>query len=460
MPDDPNTVSIVVPTGCLGAGVKREQVEWGIRQGAVAVAADAGSTDSGPSCLATGISKLSRDAVKRDMRAMMEAAIPAGVPILVGTCGTGGTDMGVDWTRDITVELARELGMTPKIALLYSEQKKSVILDKIAHDQVRALSPADELDAGTVEGCDHIVALMGPEPYIAALEAGADIILGGRTTDTAVIAAAALMRGAGSGAAWHAGKTAECGGLCTVNPRDGGVMVTIGADYFDVCPLTDGNTVTPETISAHMLYENSDPFRLFEPGCVLDVTDSVYTQLDERTVRVTGSRTEPMPYTMKLEGASAGPFQTLMLIGIEDPAVLAELDFFLDNMSVRLNEIVSTTFPGIEYHLSFRPYGYNAVSGLPRKDYVPKEVGLLMVVTAATQDLATRIAMALNTAFFHFPLRRGIPLPSYGFPFSPAHFERGQVYEFKLNHVMEVSDPMEYVRTEFLTVDQPEEVPA
>ena len=460
MSDEFKPVSIVVPTGCLGAGVKREHVEWGIAQGASAVAADAGSTDSGPSCLATGISKLSRDAVKRDMKAIMQAAIPAGVPILVGTCGTGGTDMGVDWTRDITIELARELGMSPRIALLYSEQKKSVILDKVAQGKIRALAPAEELDVATVEDCDHIVALMGPEPYIAALEVGADIILGGRTTDTAVIAAAALMRGAGSGAAWHAAKTAECGGLCTVNPRDGGVMVTIGADHFDVCPLTEGNTVTPETISAHMLYENSDPFRLYEPGCVLDVTDSVYTQLDKRTVRVTGSRTEPMPYTMKLEGASAGPFQTLMLIGIEDPAVLAEMDFFLDSMSAKLNEIVQTTFPDTDYDLSFRPYGYNAVSGLPRKGYVPKEVGLLMVVTAATQDLASRIAMALNTSFFHFPLRRGIPLPSYGFPFSPAHFERGQVYEFKLNHVMEVSDPMECVRTEYLTVELPEEVSA
>ena len=460
MSDDFKPVSIVVPTGCLGAGVKREQVEWGIAQGAVAVAADAGSTDSGPSCLATGISKLSRDAVKRDMKALMQAAIPAGVPILIGTCGTGGTDMGVNWTRDITIELARELGMSPKIAMLYSEQEKSVVHDKITQGKVRALAPAEDLDAATVEECDHIVALMGPESYIAALEAGADIILGGRTTDTAVIAAAALMRGAGSGASWHAAKTAECGGLCTVNPRDGGVMVTIGADYFDVCPLTEGNTVTPETISAHMLYENSDPFRLFEPGCVLDVNDAVYTQIDERTVRVTGSRTEPMPYTMKLEGASAGPFQTLMLIGIEDPAVLAEMDFFLESMSAKLNEIVQTTFPGVDYDLSFRPYGYNAVSGLPRKGYVPKEVGLLMVVTAATQDLASRIAMALNAAFFHFPLRRGIPLPSYGFPFSPAHFERGQVYEFKLNHVMEVSEPMECVRTEYLTVELPEEVSA
>ena len=40
---------------------------------------------------------------------------------------------------------------------------------------------------------------------------------------------------------------------------------------------------------------------------------------------------------------------------------------------------------------------------------------------------------------------------------SPAEIERGQVYEFKLNHVMEVEDPMECVRTEYVTVRSLEE---
>lgn len=445
-------VSVVVPAGVLGAGIRKHQVEWGIAQGAVAVAVDAGSTDSGPSCLATGISKMSDDAIRRDLRAMMEAALPAGIPILVGTCGTGGTDIGVNWTRDIVIEIARELGVTPKIALLYSEQEKSVVLNKIAAGDIRPLAPSGPLKAETVEECAHIVGLMGAEPYIAAIEAGAEIILGGRTTDTAVIAAAALMRGAGEGPAWHAAKTAECGGMCTVNPRDGGVLITVGKEHFDVCPLSEENTATPETISAHMLYENSDPFRLFEPGCVLDVTDSVYTQLDARTVRVTGSRCEPMPYSMKIEGATLGDFQTLMLIGIEDPSVLEDLDAFIGNMNAKLTEVAEQTFPDERFDLSFRPYGYNAVSGLPRGDYVPREIGLLLIVTARSQSLATRIVKALNPMFFHFPRAPGIPLPSYAFPFSPAEIERGQVYEFNLNHVMELSDPFECVRTEYTTV--------
>ena len=81
----------------------------------------------------------------------------------------------------------------------------------------------------------------------------------------------------------------------------------------------------------------------------------------------------------------------------------------------------------------------------------PREIGLMFVATAATQDLATQIAKTCNPYFFHMPLDRDTPLPSYAFPFSPAEIERGQVYEFKLNHVIAVDHPLELVRTVMIT---------
>jgi hypothetical protein len=45
------------------------------------------------------------------------------------------------------------------------------------------------------------------------------------------------------------------------------------------------------------------------------------------------------------------------------------------------------------------------------------------------------------------PLFEGVELPSYGFAFTPADIPRGQVFEFRLNHVVEVDDPLELVRT-------------
>jgi hypothetical protein len=203
-----------------------------------------------------------------------------------------------------------------------------------------------------------------------------------------------------------------------------------------------------------MLYENSDPFQLPKPGGTLDVREARYEALNDRVVRVTGSRFMPQPYTMKLEGAARGPYQTVMLVGIQDPPVLAEVDRFVAQMHEALVGLVKTkmgTAAG-EFEISLRPYGWNAVSGrAPRPAQAPPaEIGLLFVATALTQELATQIAMTCNPWFFHLPLNAGTELPSYAFPFSPAEIERGPVYEFLLNHVVHVQRPDELVRTEWV----------
>ncbi len=107
---------------------------------------------------------------------------------------------------------------------------------------------------------------------------------------------------------------------------------------------------------------------------------------------------------------------------------------------------------GGEADISLRPYGWNAVSGRPPPAGAPAplEIGLMFVATAATQALATEIAKVCNPFFFHLPVRDGKELPSYGFPFSPAEIERGQVFEFLLNHVVETATPFELVRTRWV----------
>lgn len=450
-----DTIKIIVPCGSLGAGVRPEEVEYGIAQGAHAIASDAGSTDSGAAYLALGISKNNREAVKRDLTILMLAQAKAKIPIMIGSCGQAGGDAGLNWTRDIALEIAHEHNLTPKIALLYSEQDKATLRAKNAEGKIKPLPPLGALDDATIDSCAHIVAAMGPEPYIAALQAGADIVLGGRTTDTAVLSCYALMKGAHTAASWHAAKVAECGAQCSVYPtRGSGVLISIDAEGFNVEPLSPDNRCDPHSVSAHMLYENANPFLLTEPGGVLDVTNSIYTALDSRTVRVTGSVWDKKPYTMKLEGAAAGRFQTIMLVGIQDPAILSRIDEFHDNMLAALNQRVRSAIGETagDFHISLRLYGWNAVSGDKPAPGAPppREVGILFVATAATQAMATQIAKACNPYFFHFPINLEKEIPSHGFAFSPADIERGPVYEFKLNHVVEVTDPMELVRLDWI----------
>ena len=162
---------------------------------------------------------------------------------------------------------------------------------------------------------------------------------------------------------------------------------------------------------------------------------------------------------MKLEGAVGGGYQTLMLVGIQDPEVLAELDRFIEQMHEALVARVRQTMGPRAgcFDISLRAYGWNAVSGdaLPAGTPAPREVGLLFVATAETQETATQIAKTCNPWFFHLPLNPAQELPSYAFPFSPAEIERGQVYEFRLNHVVHVDHPMELVRTAFIGAEEP-----
>lgn len=448
-------VIILVPTGSLGAGVSEAEVAYAIARGAHVIATDAGSTDSGAAYLALGKSKNSHAAVKRDLMIMMRAAHKAGIPIVVGTSGQAGGDINLNWTRDIVVEVANELDIRPRIACLYSEQAKNVIKDKAAAGKVHPLAPMGPIDEATIDACDHIVAAMGPEPFIAAFDAGADIILGGRTTDTAAICCYALWKGAPAGPSWHAGKIGECGGQASVKNIEGrGILLRIDQHGFEVEALNDVNICTPNSVSAHMLYENSDPFMLVEPGGVLDVTSAHYEQVTSRITRVTGSVWHERPYTMKLEGASAGQYQTVMLIGIQDPVVLKDLPTFEANMTGALYERVHATMGEAagDFHISLRIYGWNGTSGdmVPEDTPPPRDVGVLFVVTADTQDIADQIARACNPLFFHMymPGHEG-RMPSYGFAFSPAYIPRGQLYEFRLNHVVEC-EPTELVRTKWV----------
>lgn len=339
------------------------------------------------------------------------------------------------------------------MAALYSEQSPQRMAQLARQGRIRPLEPVVDASPDAFEACDHIVALMGPEPYMAAIDDGADIVFGGRTSDPAVIAALPLMRGAGAGPAWHAGKTAECGALCTTHPRVGGVVVRVGRDDFLVEPVASTNACTPASVSRHMLYENKDPFRLYEPGGVLDVTQSRYEAVGERVVRVAGSRFDPMPYTMKLEGAAAVGFQTIMLVGIQSPEVLADVDGFLQKMQATLVERTARVLglAADAFDISLRPYGWNAVYGaaLAPDTPRPRELGLLFVATAADQATANQIAKTCNPWFFHLPVNEDQDLPSYAFPFSPAEVPRGAVYAFKLNHVVDVADGHELVRRTF-----------
>jgi Acyclic terpene utilisation family protein AtuA len=450
------SIKVMFPSGMLGSGFSETSVARGLTLGANAIAIDAGSTDSGPYYLGAGVSKNAAAAIRRDLRVLLRASQEARIPLVVGSCATSGTNAGVDQVAELAAQIAAQDHLSFPLARIYSEQSKDTLAALLSAGKITPLPPADELDEETLQSCEHIVALMGHEPIVAALEAGANVVLAGRASDTSLVAALALRAGLPAGPSWHAAKTVECGDQCAENPRGEGVLVEIDLNGFTVTPLALDAACTPQSVAAHMLYENVNPFRLTEPSGVLNTSESHYEAIDQRTVRVTGSRFEQTSRpTVKLEGSALAGYETISLVGIADPAVLRGIHDWTDGFRTRLDARVRTLLE-LEPHtyaIDLRLLGQDAVLGpLATTDGPAREVGVLLKVRAADQDTATAIAKTANPLLLHLPSAEMTTMPSYAFITSPAEFEHGPSYEFRLNHVVAVDDPCELFQTQLSEV--------
>ena len=195
------SVRILIPSGALGLGYDATALERGIANKPDLIAIDGGSTDSGPSYLGRGVSKYARSSTKIEWAGLMDAARRAGCPLVIGTAGTCGAGSAVDWLLDITREVLAETGHSAKIAVLRSDQGPDVVAEAFETGRVTPLPAAPEIDVDLIQSCTNIVALAGVEQISAALATGADIVIAGRTTDTAIIAALPIERGVDAGLA-------------------------------------------------------------------------------------------------------------------------------------------------------------------------------------------------------------------------------------------------------------------
>lgn len=446
---------VLVPSGVLGLGFDPDALARGVAANPDIIAIDGGSTDSGPFYLGTSTSKYSRSVCRDEWRQLLEARATAGVPLVIGSCGTCGTAETVDWMFGITCELAAELGQTLRVARLYSDVPVETL--RVARDSGRLspLHPAQTIDDAALEAMTNIVALAGAEQIQAAIHTGADVVLAGRATDTATIAALPLARGAHSGAAWHGAKIAECGAFCTTRPASGVVMVTFDEAGFTVTPMGEGARCTPQSVAAHMLYENSDPWILYEPGGHLDVTAATYTEAAQDGVRVVGAVwVAAGDYRVKLEGARLVGYQTMMLAVIRDPRYVEVVADWADRLLLHCRGLITASLDLQDdaFDIELRLIGVDSALGCLERDRgSPVEVGVMLLITADDQTVATEIAAVINPHLLHYPLTDDEPMPTFTFPVSPVHSNRGAIYEFALNHVLDLNDPMDGFR---LQVDE------
>ena len=460
-------IRFISPTGSVGGGIGEAALDEAMAMGPAFIACDAGTTDAGPFSLGTGMPAFPREAVKRDLALMLLAGHNARIPVIVGSAGTAGGDVHVDWVLEIAREIVGEHHLRFKTAVIYAEQDKGFLKTLLADGRILPLDPAPPIDEGVIDRSARIVGMMGVEPIQAAIQGGAEFVLAGRCSDPALFAAIPIMRGFPVGMSWHAGKISECGTLVceSIGRSKGVILTTVYQDRIDIRPVGANLRCTPQSVAAHSMYETSEPYLHRECSGTLDLTHCAYEAVDEVTVAIRGTQFIPERYTVKLEGAEPVGFQSIIIGGIRDPYVIRQLDSWLAKIKSYVEDSVLRVL-GVhaasgKYSIVFHRYGIDAVMGKlePQATSLPHEVGILLEVTAPTQEMARSIAELCRQPLLHYPIKEWAgSITAFACAHNPAVIDRGPVYRFNLHHVAVPDTPMQMFRTNF--VDLNGEIPA
>jgi hypothetical protein len=447
-------IRAVAATGNLSSGFREETLVRAVQNGADFIGCDAGTTDSGPYYLGSGNPRGPREGVKRNLRLMIREGLNAGIPVIVGSAGHAGGTPHLNWTLEIVRELARENAWHFKLASIDSEIPKELLVAEFQEGRVTPLDPAPELQEASIRQAERFVAMMGIEPIQSALKLGAQVVVTGRCSDVAIYAALPVMEGIPKHVAFHAGKILECGSAAVARRFYPDCMAAaLDQDGFTIDPPNPDFRCTPQSVAAHTLYENADPYRLVESGGTVDTSAAQYEAISERAVRVSGAQFIPAEkYTVKIEGAALAGYRSIVVAGIRDPLILRQLDEFLTSLRAVVERKIedSLTLGRDAYTLQFRIYGSNGSMGRlePCPQVEGHEVGLIIDVVAPSQSAAADILPIVWHTGLHHPIpeQEGL-ISNFAFPFSPPGADMGPVYRFCANHVWQLDDPCRPFRT-------------
>jgi hypothetical protein len=175
-------------------------------------------------------------------------------------------------------------------------------------------------------------AYIGAFPLAEALDTGADVVIAGRSTDTALTLAPMVHTFKWKADDWDklaagtiAGHIIECGaqcsgGNCQVDWQSIPGMADIGYPIVEAEPdgsftvtkhPTAGGRVSSDTVKEQLLYELGDPKRYLTPDCTADFTSIQLVDAEPGRVRVTGIRGGPRPPTLKLSISYANGWKAI-----------------------------------------------------------------------------------------------------------------------------------------------------
>jgi len=428
-------MKIVALNGLLGYGYSEEALNIAFSEKVDFLGVDAGSTDPGPYYLGSGQSFTDRRAVKRDLALALPKALSHKAPFIIGTAGGAGSRKHVEWLKEIIIEIAKEQGLKFKLGTVLSDVTKEYVMEKYENGKILNMSDEMPLTLKNIEECTTIVSQVGIAPIIDLLGKGADVIILGRACDTAIYAAPCIFKGYNEGLSFHMAKIMECGAMCSEPVAAADVMQGyMHDDYFELRPANPIRRCTVDRVAAHTLYEQTNPYYIYEPDGVCDLTKSVFTQVDERTVRVSGSVFhEAEEKTLKLEGVKCSGYRTICPSTIFDSETIRQIDGILKTVTEFVCENTRDTLPKDSYKVNFKMSGGEESS-----------LGVIIDVVGKTQEIADMVCALLRSRMLHCDYKgRKSSAGNLAFPFSPSDIHMGAVYEFLVFHLAKVENLLE-----------------
>ncbi|MBW1695633.1 MAG: acyclic terpene utilization AtuA family protein [Deltaproteobacteria bacterium] len=433
-------------SGQLGYGVPKENFYRGIEKKPHFIGADMGSTDVGPFYLGSGNMGPGTLSAKRDIELLLLASRKLGVPLIIGSAGTAGGEPHLQKTLKLVHEVAAIHGLHFQLAVIHAEIEKDLVKKALRAGKIAPCGMVPDLTEEDVDQSVRIVAQMGVEPILAAVDRGAEVIVAGRACDTSIFAAIPLMRGYDHGLVMHMAKIIECASICAEPGGRDPMMGYLYEDAFILESQHPGRKCTAVSVAAHSLYEQANPYRFFEPGGMLDLTNAQFKEIDDRRTKICGAKWVPAEkYTVKLEGAAWLGVRCISMGGVADPIMLSQIEEVTNQMADFIKDLLSEEIPPETYHINFRIYGKNGVTGPLRSqdEFDPREAFIMVDVVAKNAETARAICGVTRQNLLHFAYPGRLATSgNLAFPFTPPEILVGDTYRFNIYHLMEVDDPL------------------